>query len=341
MPAVPTGSKLQRLRALHNEGEVQDEWLACQIEFASDVCENRDQAHGQLLGFRTKLAEAATDEDLFGVSLGALPVIPTESAEVTQTTRYQQIARHMPGVAAEHYLCGLHIHVGIESRDAGIRAMNALRPWLPLLVAFAANSPYWRAAETGFASWRTIQYRRWSIQGIPPVFRDASDYDQRMARVVDSESVLDVGHIAWAVRMSNNQPTIEIRMADAQLRAQDSVLLALIVRALVDTALHDAVRQKQFAPEYLDLAFWQGAKEGLEGPQLNPWTQNSVPARELLAQLMRHLEPALQRLGDLDYVQQHVQSVLNEGNGATRQRGAFATGALSGLLQLASRELVM
>lgn len=340
MPAAPAGSGWGNLRALPARGDIQDEWLACQIEFATDVCEHRGQALDQLRGFRSKLSDAATAQSLLAVSLGTLPVIPAESAEITQSARYQQIARYMPAVAAEHYLCGLHIHVGIESRDEGVRAMNALRPWLPALVGFAANSPFWRVSETGFASWRTIQYRRWSVQGIPPLFGDAADYDQRLASILDSDAVLDPGHISWAARLSASQPTIEVRMADAQLRAEDSVLLALLVRALVDTSVRQPGRSKQFAPEYLDLAFWQGAKGGLDGPWLDPWTQRSTSARSQLSFLMDHLEPALRHNGDLERVRQRMHEILAHGNGATRQRSAFAEGALSGLIRLAGRELV-
>lgn len=341
MPAAPAGSGMRALRAAATQGDIQDEWLACQIEFATDVCEHRSQALDQIHGFRSKLSHAAATESLLAVSMGALPVIPAESAQITQSARYQQIARYMPAIAAEHYLCGLHIHVGIESRDEGVLVMNALRPWLPVLAGFAANSPFWRASETGFASWRTIQYRRWSVQGIPPVFRDGADYDQRLASILDSDAVLDPGHVSWGVRLSKNQPTIEVRMADAQLRAGDSVLLALLVRALVDTTVRQPSRRQRFAPEYLDLAFWQGAKEGLDGPWLNPWTQRSTSARSLLIVLMDHLEPALRRNGDLEPVRQRMHEILTHGNGATRQRAAFADGALSGLIRLAGRELVI
>lgn len=135
--------------------------------------------------------------------------------------------------------------------------------------------------------------------------------------------------------------TIEVRMADAQLRAEDAVLLALLVRALVDTTVHQPIRHQQFAPEYLDLAFWQGAKAGLDGPWLNPWTQRSTSARNLLTFLMDHLEPALRRNGDLEPVRQRLHEIQAHGNGAARQRVAFADGALSGLIRLAGRELVM
>lgn len=234
---------------------MQREWLACQIEYATPVCQNADEGLEHLRSFRRELAEAAGDNDLIAVGLGAAPAIPVESAMVTDTERYQQIGEHLPGIAAEQYVSGLHIHVSIPDQEAGVVALNAMRPWLPLLVALGANSPYWRAMDAGFASWRTIQYRRWSVQGIPPRFKDALDYRQRLERLMNSDVLLDGGHIGWAARLSANYPTIEARVADSQLRAEDSVLLALVVRALVDTAVENPGMAEDYPPEVLDLAF--------------------------------------------------------------------------------------
>lgn len=338
LPAVPRG-ELLGLGTHRLEGEIQKEWLACQIEFATGVCQSPQDGLDQLRTFRRKLASAAQAEGLMAVGLGAVPAISTETATVTDTERYQRIAQHMPGIAAEHYLSGQHIHVGIENREEGIVAMNALRPWLPLLLAISANSPYWRAADTGFASWRTIQYRRWSVQGIPPAFKDSRDYDQRLGRVLASDVVLDSGHVGWAMRLSENQPTVEVRVADSQMRAADSVLLALLVRGLVDQAVKYPSRNREFDPEFLDIAFWQAAKHGLDGPLLNPWTSSTTSTEAFLQTLLTHIEPALRDSGDYEYVRQELEETVRRGNGARRQRQAFAQGSLSELLQLARHEL--
>ncbi|TLK52859.1 YbdK family carboxylate-amine ligase [Glutamicibacter sp. V16R2B1] len=338
LPAVPRG-ELLGLGTHRLEGEIQKEWLACQIEFATGVCQSPQDGLDQLRTFRRKLASAAQAEGLMAVGLGAVPAISTETATVTDTERYQRIAQHMPGIAAEHYLSGQHIHVGIENREDGIVAMNALRPWLPLLLAISANSPYWRAADTGFASWRTIQYRRWSVQGIPPAFKDSRDYDRRLGRVLASDVVLDSGHVGWAMRLSENQPTVEIRVADSQMRAADSVLLALLVRGLVDQAVKYPSRNREFDPEFLDIAFWQAAKHGLDGPLLNPWTSSTTSTEAFLQTLLTHIEPALRDSGDYEYVRQELEETVRRGNGARRQRQAFAQGSLSELLQLARHEL--
>ena len=41
---------------------------------------------------------------------------------------------------------GLHVHVGMPSRDACWRCLEAIVPWLPVVLALSANSP-WLAAS--------------------------------------------------------------------------------------------------------------------------------------------------------------------------------------------------
>ncbi|MDQ0092497.1 gamma-glutamyl:cysteine ligase YbdK (ATP-grasp superfamily) [Paeniglutamicibacter psychrophenolicus] len=169
--------------------------------------------------------------------MGTPPRIPSSPAVVSSGDRYHAIHSLCEGLAAEHYLSGLNVHVHVEDVDSGIVALNQLRHWLPALTACGANSPYWRGCDTGFASWRTIRYRQWALQGIPPYFADAQEYAKRMRFILDADVVLDPGHVRWGARLSSSHPTAEVRVADAQLDASHSILLALIVRSLVDSSL--------------------------------------------------------------------------------------------------------
>lgn len=133
-----------------------------------------------------------------------------------------------------------------------------------------------------FASWRSTQYRKWSVQGIQPHFVDASDYDQRLGFMLSSDVVLDAGHIGWAARLSERFPTVEVRISDAQPCPEHSLLLALLVRALVGTFLSHPDKSSSPHPEVLDLAYWQAAKNGMTGNQLDPppMAERPSPRRE-------------------------------------------------------------
>ncbi|MSR99281.1 YbdK family carboxylate-amine ligase [Arthrobacter sp. BL-252-APC-1A] len=309
----------------------QSEFLACQLETSTIICDTLDDAAVSLLGARTAIAAAAASTGIGVVPSGAAPRIADTPAEVTGTERYRAMGKLTGAVAGEHYVNGTHIHVAVPDRDSGINALNKLRPWLSTLAALAGNSPFWRGLDTDFSSWRLIHYRRWSVQGCPPEFADASDYDRRLARLLGSDAVLDSGHIGWAARLSEHYPTVEVRVGDAQLEAADSVLLAAVVRGLVLS--NSAAPDSHPDPELLDAGLWQAARYGLGGRLMGVLGDSSAAAEQVDA-LVDHIRPVLDENGDLAYVLAGVQRMLTEGTGAVRQRAAYAAGGWNGLTGL-------
>ena len=274
------------------------------------------------------------------MALGTPPLIPEAPAVVTPSDRYRAITSLCEGIATEHYLSGLHIHVGVEDPESGVIALNELRRWLPVLTACGSNSPYWRGGDTGFASWRNIHYRRWAIQGIPPHFLDLPDYERRMKFMLDSDVVLDPGHISWGARLSTHCPTVEVRVADTQMSASNTVLLALIIRSLVDTSLNGAPPVLPPPVEDLDLALWQAAKFGLQGNHLDPLEGTKTSAVNMLRSLMDYIQHALKANGDTDYVSEGLARLLEAGTGAGIQRRRHQYGGYPAVLDAAEAALV-
>lgn len=324
------------------------ELLACQVESSTPVCAEPDEALASLLEFRSRLAGAAAAAGLAVAPTGAAPTVAASPAVVSGTERYQHMGVMTGAVSDEHYVNGTHIHVEVPSRDRGIQVLNRLRPWLATLGAVSTNSPYWLGRDSRFASWRLIQYRRWSVQGTPPYFSDAADYEARLARLIATDVVLDQGHVGWIARLSHTYPTVEVRVADTQLEARDAVLLALMTRGLVTTALaeDDATVQGSpdtlSEPEILDAGLWQAARFGLSGNLLDHGAGGGHAGRTAAQQvgaLVDYIRPALEESGDYRYVRAGVAHVLDVGTGARRQREAVRSGGFAALKPLFERSL--
>ena len=314
------------------------ELLACQIESSTPVCSDRETALTSLLDFRSRLAEAAAAAGLAVAPTGAAPSADAGPAVVSSTARYQDMGAMTGAVAEEHYVNGTHVHVAIPSREAGVQVLNRLRPWLATLGAISANSPYWRGRDTSFASWRLVQYRRWSVQGCPPFFHSSADYDARIAKLMATDIVLDSGHVGWIARLSSRFPTIEIRVADTQLEAGDAVLLALLARGLVSTALEasplDGSPDTPADPEILDAGLWQAARFGLGGNLLDHGPRGGDLNRSAAAQveaLLDYIRPALEESGDDVFVRTGMAHLLAAGTGSQRQREAVRHGGFAAL----------
>ena len=335
-----------RLRALPQWHDVtHPEFLASQVEHASTVFDRMDDARRALVGFRAAVADLAAEFGVVVASVGT-PPDTTSFPSITQVDRYQRIVSTMDGVIADHQVSGLHVHVGIPSREAGVIVLNAVRPWLPLLTAMSANSPLWRGQDTGHDSWRTVLLRRWTTSGCPPAFVDAADYDRRIKRLLGIGGTVDLGVIMWDVRLSEHLPTVEFRMADAQLDAHTTLLVAALCRAFVTHSLSvpaaqsTAVAASAAVPsELLSAALLHSAHHGMRQQVFDPVTGALAPAQDCLNGLVRMLESELVDSGDAAPVRDAVARLAVDGTGAERQRAAFRHGGIQGVRRTLSISL--
>lgn len=337
-PTDVGSSVFERLRADPRWRDVTHrEFLASQVEHASTVFERVDDARTALIGFRRRIAVEAGALGAIGASTGT-PPDTTPFPAITDVERYHDIVRDMGGVIADHQVSGLHVHVGIPSREHGVIALNAVRPWLPLLTAISSNSPFWRGHDTGYDSWRTVLLRRWTTSGSPPSFVDAADYDRRTTRLIGIGGTIDLGVIMWDVRLSQHLPTIEFRMADAQLDCETTLLIAALCRAFVTHALAApsardaaAAASADVPSELLSAAILHAAHSGMRGQLFDPLSGGLAPASACLAGFLRMLKSELIEAGDFDATTEAAARLVADGTGATRQRAAFDRGGLAQL----------
>lgn len=321
-----------------SSGEACAEWLPGQIEFATPILTTADEAFESLHTFRRSLSAAARARDLLAVGLGTAPQIPEAPTGVSDGSRYREFAQLAPGIAADQYVNGMHVHVDIPDREAGLRAVNGLRRWIPVLTALSANSPLWRGADSGFASWRSIHYRRWVVFGIPPHFHDLDDYDAQIAAALRSDVVFDEAVLGWLVRLSPRHRTVEVRTCDVQLDTATTVTLALLIRALADAAMDDPGTDAVPA-NLLNIAHWQAARFGLTGMLMDPDTQTSAPAAEAVRKAFHRARPALTRTQDMLSVHHGLRRLLSQGTGAEEQRRVTGRKGVGALLEYAAHRL--
>lgn len=317
--------------------EVQRELLSCQIETATPVSSTLTEAEEYLLNFRTQLEAGARKAGVIAAGTASAPRIEEHYPELTDKARYRDLQASAPGIVGDQFVNGLHVHVSVPDKETGVQALNRIREWLPAIIALSTNSPFWLDRDSGFGSWRVVHYRRWPVQGCPPVFKDAADYERRIQRLVDSGAIIDRGVLTWMARLSDSYPTLEVRAGDAQLKARDSVLLGGIIRGLVSTAVAQAragIPYSRPDDELLDAAMWQAAREGLGGNLVDPVSARRVPARERIRDLLAFIADALAEEGDTEWVDAGIEALWREGTGAQQQRQAMGNGGMPALLDL-------
>ncbi|OJF11625.1 carboxylate-amine ligase [Couchioplanes caeruleus] len=300
------------------------------IEMVTPVCTELPELAGRLTDLRRAAATAATAAGAHLVAIGAIPVAEPVR-EPTDDRRFHAIARHYGPIAYDAAVCGCHVHVGVPDRETAVRVCTRLRPWLPVLQALTVNSPLYAGADTGHASWRSLQLARWPALGPVPAFASAADYDRTVALLVSSGAMLDDSMVLWYARPSVAYPTVEIRVADVCPAPADTVLLAALVRSLVATCLVDGGGLP--VPDHLvTAAHWNAAHSGMDGTLLDLHAGTARPAWDVVADLVTAVQPALRRLGDARLVAAELDRVRDEGTGATRQRRALARGGIPAAL---------
>jgi carboxylate-amine ligase len=306
---------------------LQLELTGCQVETTSSVVTSSTELRDELSRLRRVAADSAQAAGARLLAVALPPTVP-HAFPVTDKPRYGRIADRFGMLAHEQGICGCHVHVAVPCREAAIRVSNRLRPCLPMLLALTANSAIYRNADTGYASWRRVLWERWPSAGPPPHFDSVEDFDAKVQMMRDAGAVLDDGMIYWDVRPSVRFPTVEVRVADVPATVAETVLLAALVRSAVMTAQDDEQRGEPVRPvtaHALRIAFWKAASDGLHGHGVDIADSHAVlPAAQLLEAFVDRVSPALEAAGDLDFVRHELAHVVATGNGAVRQRRAYA-----------------
>lgn len=339
---LPSPRAAQVQAAAHLESaldvdEVDNELLQAQVEIATPVCADLDEVEAHLLRLRAAVAAAAARVGCRVAATGAAPFTDGEPAPVTEKPRYQEMQVQAAQLVDEQLINGMHIHVAVPDRSAGAAALGRIRPWLPVLVALGANSPFWNGLDTGFASWRTVVFGRWPVSGVPPYVRDAADYDRCVESLLTTGVMRDPHQLYWHARLSDTYPTLEVRAPDVQLDVDSTLLIAGLTRALVTTALREAkAGTAPLAPPHIVLqaAGWHAARHGLGGDLVDPAQAGPAPARDVVEALLGYVGSALDAAGDTDRVTAALQRVLDDGTGAARQRRAVREGGFPALFDL-------
>lgn len=298
-----------------------------QIETQTRPCLEYSELLQQIRQGRALADRAAKKHGARVVALATSPMAST--THTTPNPRYATMQERFGLTVHEQLTCGFHVHTFIESPEEGVAVLDRIRDKLAVLTALSANSPYWNGVETGFESYRTQAWNRWPTSGPSSIFGTLSMYRRVVTRLLDSGVLLDEGMIYFDARLSRNHPTVEVRVADVCLHAEDAALLAVLVRAMVESASREWRTGVEPAPVptvLLRMAAWQASNCGLRGELLDFGTFRPAPAREVVEALVDYVAPVLEEQGELELVRMGVHRILDRGTGSEQQRRARRPG---------------
>jgi glutamate---cysteine ligase / carboxylate-amine ligase len=296
-------------------GELKTELHASVVELTTGVSEDAEEAVERLLELRRAARDIAADSGLLVAASGSYPTsIPTEQ-EIAPVDRYREFVEYAGPSARRQGVSGLHVHIGMPDANSCFRVMETILPWLPLVLALSANSPYFERHDTGMLSIRAEVLGLLPRHGAPPAFRDYAGWEAFVDRVTASGLANDYTSFWWDVRLHPRFGTLEIRAPDQPTSIEQTAGFVRLLRALCAWAL-DAP-QREFDPGERGVYQqnrWAASRFGPHGKLIHPDRNVAVSVPDLCRELPvsadglqtgsceadRQLEVG--RVGDLDAV---------------------------------------
>ena len=312
-------------RGTELEEHLVGELIASEVEVRTGRCENFAEAAARMGKRREQLRGLA---DSLGIVLGGTATHPWSSwkdQRIIDTPHYRRNDELLRYVVWRNNTFGLHVHVAIRGADRAIKVHDALRPWLPHLLALSASSPFVEGVNSGLHSARTeIFTRMFPRCGIPDPYGSWDEWERYVRFLYQTSSITEHTQIWWSVRPHLAFPTIEIRICDGQPELAEARSLAALCYALVvrlTRAIDDGEKLVEVPPRLIEENVWRAIRYGLSGKLIDLRAGEELPARESLERLCDWVLPVAEEIGAASYL------TVPAANSAERQIARHEEGA--------------
>jgi len=295
------------------------------VEVGTDICQNIDEAYMDVANLRKTISDIADSLGLWVGASGTHPFSHWESQLITDHARYSQIVNELQEAARSNLIFGLHVHVGMETREMAIHIANSARYFLPHIYALSTNSPFWEGRLTGYKSFRTKVFDKFPRTGIPDFFDSIEAYDNYVKLLVKTNCIDNAKKIWWDLRVHPFFNTVEFRICDVPLTVQETITIAALFQGICAKLYKLRTQNLNFIiyPRALiNENKWRAGRYGIEGSMIDFGKETEVNTRVLIYELLDFIDDVTAPLGIRDTVQQ-VHRMLEVGTGADRQLKIF------------------
>jgi glutamate---cysteine ligase / carboxylate-amine ligase len=292
---------LKGVEGMDLPGSVKTELFASVFETNTDVCATVAEVDEALPVLRRAAAAAAEREGLAVGAAATHPFALPEAQPIVKEERYVTFVGYGGISVRRQGVQGLHVHVGMPSPEECWRCLDAIVPWLPVVLALSANSPWYAGELTGMASNRAPVLAELPRAGVPPAFASYAEWEAWVERLVRLGVTEDYTRIWWDVRPHPKLGTLEVRVPDQPTDVHLSAAFAALLQALCAAALEGVLPRDESAlgdrgrADYVQNR-WSAARFGPRAKLLHPDGQSYVRASELAAELLELVRPAARTL---------------------------------------------
>ena len=307
------------------EEHIVGELIASEVEVRTGRCETFAEAAAKVAERRVQLDEVAAGLDVALAAVGTHPWSRWQDQRIIDTPHYRRNDELLRYVVWRNNTFGLHVHIGIRGADRAVAVCNALRNYLPELLAVSASSPFVEGVFTYLHSARTeIFTRMFPRCGVPDAYDGWQGFEEYVRFLYDTGSMTEHTQLWWSVRPHLAFPTVEIRICDAQPDLDESRALSALCYSLaarIARALDEGEPLPDYPHRLIEENFWRAIRYGLAGELIDLGTGDVRPARAHLERLLEWVAPVAEELGAAQYL------AVPAANSAERQMSRLEEGA--------------
>lgn len=295
------------------------------VEVGTDICQNIDEAYNDIRTLRKTIFEIAGSLGLAMGASGTHPFSHWESQLITDHARYNDIVNELQDAARSNLIFGLHVHVGMESREMANHIANSTRYFLPHIYALSTNSPFWEGRKTGYKSYRTKVFDKFPRTGIPEAFESIEAYDGYIKLLMKTNCIDNAKKIWWDLRVHPFFNTVEFRICDVPMTVDETICIAALFQAIC-AKIYKLRSQNlnfiQYPRPLINENKWRASRYGIDGYLIDFGKEEEINTRVLLYELLDFVDDVVDHLGSRHRLM-HLHKILEGGTGADRQLAIY------------------
>lgn len=336
--ALTRGTPRRAVKAFHDaararQPRAEGELLKSQIEVSTPPSTSFTEAHDILAGLRASLADIGRAHGILVFAAGTHPIARWTRQSQTRKDRYETLMRELRMLGRRNVVCGMHVHVEVPRPDARVDLMNRLLPYMPLLLALSASSPFWQGRDTGLAGYRMSAFGEMPRTGLPDLFDGSADYDRYVEVMTRAKAITDASFLWWTLRPSMRYPTLELRVADSCTRIEDTLAIAALYRCLVrlvDRRPELNRGQTGASRAFIAENMWRAQRDGVHGEFIDAAAGAAVPFAACCDAVLDLVAEDADMLGCRRQVER-TRDIVVAGTSADRQLATFSAARARGL----------
>src|ERR1700710_961241 len=279
------------------------------VEVGSDICRDITEAHKDVSTLRKTISQIAEGLGFWVGASGTHPFSHWQSQLITDHARYNEIVNELQEAARSNLIFGLHVHVGMESREMANHIANSTRYFLPHIYALSTNSPFWEGRLTGYKSFRTKVFDKFPRTGIPEYFESIEAYENFVKLLVRTNCIDNAKKTWWDLRVHPFFNTVEFRICDVPMTINETIAIAALFQAICVKLYKLRSQNLNFIiyPRVLvNENKWRAGRYGIDGSLIDFGKEAEINTRVLIYELLDFVDDVVDELGSrhaIGYVQ--------------------------------------